>query len=383
MSGTLIGQVLLNQFRVDAFVASGGMGAVYRVWDLKRNVPLAMKTLHAELAEDPAIFKRFKREARALKKLAHPNIVPFYGLYETADFVFLLQAFIDGHSLRDILRSRNGQPLPLSEALIYIKALSAALGFAHAHDVVHCDVKPGNVMIDQGGNIYLTDFGIARHAESTTTSLATVGTAAYMAPEQIRGDTVTPATDVYALGVMLFEMLAGERPFKGSEKGTESGGQTVNERIRYAHLHLSPPDPSTISAQITPALAAVLLKSLEKDPANRYSDTLEMFSALCTASEFSQESVPNRLLPSGKEVAGQDTQSGQTPPFWPSGQTFTPQTGRHACPLWIDSDSVNYILHILQWQIRWGSSKNCRHRKSVDIHCIGIGDNCTFAHSSG
>ena len=111
MSSNLIGEILLDQFRVDAFVDSGGMGAVYRVWDLKRNVPLAMKMLHAEMAEDPSVFKLFQREARALEKLAHPNIVPFYGLHKSEEFVFLLERFVDGPSLKGILKQNPGQPL--------------------------------------------------------------------------------------------------------------------------------------------------------------------------------------------------------------------------------------------------------------------------------
>ncbi len=180
--------------------------------------------------------KRFKGEANAFKKLTHSNIVPVYGLYQTTDFAFLLERYVDGPSLKDILRKRQGAPLQVDEVSIYLKALCAALGYAHANGMVHCDVKPGTVMIDQGGNVYLTDFGIARHSDSTTTTLATVGTAAYMAPEQIRGEPVSPATDIYALGVMLYEMLTGQRPFKGDEKGTDSSGATANERIRYAHL---------------------------------------------------------------------------------------------------------------------------------------------------
>ncbi len=161
MSASIIGQTLLNQFRIDAYLASGGMGTVYRVWDLKRNVPLAMKVLHEDLAEDPSIFKRFKREARALEKLAHPNIVPFYGLHQTKAFAFLLERYIDGPTLKKILR-KHGKPLETEEALVYLKAMTSALGYAHAHGVVHCDVKPGNVMVDQGGSIYLTDFGVAQ-----------------------------------------------------------------------------------------------------------------------------------------------------------------------------------------------------------------------------
>jgi serine/threonine protein kinase len=308
MSTNLIGRILLNQFRVDAFIASGGMGAVYRVWDLKRNVPLAMKVLHADLAEDPSMFKRFKREANALKKLAHPNIVPFYGLYQTTDFAFLLERYVDGPSLKDILRKQQGTPLPVEEVLAYLKALTAALGYAHANGVVHCDVKPGNVMIDQGGSIYLTDFGIARHSDSTTTTLATVGTAAYMAPEQIRGEPVSPATDIYALGVMLYEMLTGQRPFKGDEKGTESSGSTANERIRYAHLNLEFPDPQTINNNIPVTLASILKKSLDKNPSQRFLNAQDLFLSTCDKLGIDRGSIYERI-PINQPPAGSPQES--------------------------------------------------------------------------
>jgi len=295
MSSSIVGQVLLGQYRVDAFVASGGMGTVYRVWDLKRNVSLAMKVLHADLAEDPAVFKRFQREARALQKLAHPHIVPFYGLYQARGMAFLLERFIDGPSLKELLRQRKGKPQAVGEALIYLKAVSSALGYAHAHSVVHCDVKPGNVMVDQGGSIYLTDFGVARHAESTTTTLAVAGTAAYMAPEQVRGEAVSAETDGYALGVMLYEMLTGERPFRGDERGTESGGATAAERIRYGHLHLAPPDPRKLNPEVPEGLAGVAVKALAKRPEERYRATRELYEAVCFAVEADLEDVPDRV----------------------------------------------------------------------------------------
>jgi formylglycine-generating enzyme required for sulfatase activity/predicted Ser/Thr protein kinase len=294
MSPNLIGQTLLNQFRVDAFIATGGMGAVYRVWDLKRNVPLAMKVLHSDLAEDPSVFKRFKREANALKKLAHPNIVPFYGLYQTKDFAFLLERYVDGPSLKEIIREHLGKPIPINEVLIYTKALSAALGYAHANGVVHCDVKPGNVMVDRGGNIYLTDFGIARHAESTVTTLATAGTGAYMAPEQIRGEPVSPATDVYALGALLFEMLTGRKLFTGDEKDSESSGSTVGERIRFGHLQLPPPDPRSYNPALPEALAQVITKALKKQPNQRYPSVHELYEELCNSISVSSGSIPDR-----------------------------------------------------------------------------------------
>ena len=292
----LIGKVLLGQFRVDAFIAAGGMGAVYKVWDLKRQVPLAMKVLHADLAEDPSIFKRFRREAAALKKLAHPNIVPFYGLYQTADFAFLLEGYVDGPTLKEVLK-RKGRLTP-DEALTVLKGVSAALNYAHAHGVVHCDIKPGNVMIDSGGRVYLTDFGIARHAESVTATVGVAGTPAYMAPEQIRGDPVTPATDVYSLGVMAYELLVGRRPFTGEEEGT-AGASTKAERLRAAHLKLPPPDPRQFNPKLPKAAARVLLRALAKPPEDRYKGTWQFFMALCAALNTSPQAVRERLLTLG------------------------------------------------------------------------------------
>lgn len=291
----IIGQILLNQYRVDTFIATGGMGAVYRVWDLKRNTPLAMKVLHRDLAEDPHILKRFQREANALRKLAHPNIVQFYGFFQTPDYFFLLEKFVDGPSLKDVLRLQVGAPLPLHEVLIYIKGLTAALGYAHANGVIHCDVKPGNVLIDRAGSIYLTDFGIARHADSTTTTIANAGTVAYMAPEQIRSESVIPATDIYSLAVMLFEMLTGQRPFRGNEPGLEKGGETTYERIRYAHLHLQPPDPRQLNSSIPIELAKTILRALDKAPARRYQTMQDFKTAVYTSSGLSQEQLDARV----------------------------------------------------------------------------------------
>lgn len=288
----LIGQTLLNQYRVDSFVASGGMGAVYKVWDLKRNVALAMKVLHADFADDPTAFKYFQREARALQKLRHPNIVPFYGLLQTNQITFILEEYIDGPTLREVLH-QNPQGMTISDALVYMKALCSALVFAHSNDVIHCDIKPGNVMLDSGGQVFLADFGIARHAESSTTTIAGAGTPAYMAPEQIRGEPVNAATDVYALGVMLFEMLAGQRPFRGDEPQTK--GVTTAERTRYAHLHLAPPDPAGINSSISKDVAKVILKALSKQPAKRYSSALNFLEALHIAARVTYDQVPARV----------------------------------------------------------------------------------------
>jgi serine/threonine protein kinase len=275
-----VGQTILSQYRVEEFIASGGMGAVYRVWDIQRNVPLAMKVLQHDLVDDPTVLKYFHREARALKNLTHPNIVPFYGLFQTEDLTFILEEYIDGPTLRDILR-KSPKGMDVSDAMKYIKALCSALGYAHSRGVVHCDIKPGNVMINSGGQVYLADFGIARHAQSTTTTIASAGTPAYMAPEQIRGEEVTPATDVYELGVLFYELLTGRRPFRGDETESINSGATAGERIRYSHLKLTPQNPSTLSYDIPAALSQVILKALSKKPQDRYPDMQSFFQAAC------------------------------------------------------------------------------------------------------
>jgi len=150
-------------------------------------------------------------------------------------------------------------------------------------------------MVDQGGSLYLTDFGVARHADSATTTLGFSGTAAYMAPEQCRGEPVTAATDIYALGVMLYEMTTSQRPFSGDEEGTDSGGATAAERIRYAHLHQAPADPRGVNPKLPEALARVILKALAKDPVERHQTMRDLIAAACAAVEFNEEQVPARV----------------------------------------------------------------------------------------
>jgi serine/threonine protein kinase len=292
----LVGRILLDQYQVEAFIASGGAGTVFRAWDLKRNTWLAMKVLHEDLAEDPSIFKQFQREARALERLAHPHIVPFYGLFQDEEVYFLLEGYIDGPTLKSLLHQRKGKSFPITETLPLLKVLCSVLGYAHSNGVVHCDVKPGNIILDQAGNIYITDFGIARHAESTTTTLASAGTPAYMAPEQIRGDPVTSATDIYAVGILLFELLTGSRPFPVNNAKLDNTRTTTAERISMEHLYQPPPDPCLLNPELPRALADVILKALEKDPAKRFSSAQELFRTALLAAEISETSVSERML---------------------------------------------------------------------------------------
>lgn len=317
MRRDLIGETLLNQFRVDGFIASGGMATIYRVWDLQRSVPLAMKVLHPELADDPSFIARFEREARALQSLIHPHIVPFYGIFRAGEMTFLLERYIDGPSLDELLRQRAGSPLPLVEALIYFKALYTSLGYAHAQGIIHCDVKPGNVLIDQGGHVYLTDFGISRYMDSTTTTTSTLGTPLYMAPEQIRGERLTAQTDVYSLGVLFFELLTGQRPFRG-ENVPDGVGEAQSERIRYQHLYVAPPDPRSLNPQVPAGLAQVVLRAMAKDPRERYPGVQAMADEIASVVAARFETLPNRVrLPEDHGAGWSMPEQAPTPPVMP------------------------------------------------------------------
>jgi serine/threonine protein kinase/Tol biopolymer transport system component len=293
---SLVGQTLLERYRIDSFIGRGGMAEVYKVWDIKRATYLAMKLLHDDLAEDKVFLRRFEREANTLARLQHPNIVRFYGLEKAGSLVFILMDFVDGGSLRREI-SEISQPLPFTRVHEVMRSVCSALHFAHEQGLIHCDIKPANILIDKTGRLLLSDFGIARMAESTTTTMAGAGTPAYMAPEQARGEGPSPQADIYALGIVLFEMLTGgERPFTG-ENARVTG--TTGEKVRWEQLHLVPPRPSQWNQQVTSELDDVVLRCLEKSPSRRYASTLELLKALEQAlgsvadlSEFSQVPSP-------------------------------------------------------------------------------------------
>lgn len=292
----LIGQTIFNRFRVDAFIASGGNSQVYRVWDVERNSSLVMKVLQTKPAGDSAARDRLQRQSLVLQRLVEPHIASYYGFYQTPEFSFLLEEFIEGTTLRDFLNQRLGQPLPAQEALIYLKALCSALDYAHKNGIVHGDVRPSNVIIDPGGNISLTDFGFARPIASTTNDLGVIPSPTYMAPEQIRGGPASPATDIYALGVLLFELLTGRRPFGGDDTVSRQPGSVAGERVRQAHLTLPPPNPHDLNPSILQALGFVVIRALAKKPEERYPGAMALFEAACDAlgmaPNFIQERVP-------------------------------------------------------------------------------------------
>ena len=273
---TLIGKTLKNRYRVDELLGRGGMAEVYKVYDLQRGVPLAMKVLREDLAEDRVFLRRFQREAQNLAKLQHPNIVRFYGLEQEDRLAFILMEYIEGSTLRGKIFDAHG-PLTDREVLEIMEPVCSALSYAHQQGIVHCDLKSANIMIDKAGKVYLTDFGIARMTDMATSTMVGVGTPAYMAPELIRGGDPSPQTDIYALGILLYEMVSGgERPFTG-ERATITG--TTAEKVRWEQVNLD------FSGELLPGKISihkmdVVERCLQKDPGRRFSDMGELLGNL-------------------------------------------------------------------------------------------------------
>jgi len=293
----IIGRVLVSRYRVDAFIGRGGMAEVYKVWDKERAVFLAMKLLREDLAEDKIFFRRFRREAQTLAKLQHPNIVRYYGLEQEGPLAFMMMDFIEGVPLRrEIFNSEKG--LSQSKVLEIFRPVCSALHYAHNSGMVHCDIKPGNILIDQSGRVLLTDFGIARMTDAATATMVGMGTPAYMAPELIQGKEPTPETDIYALGIVLFEMLTGgERPFTGETAKTTG---STSEKVRWEQNHMTAPSPRQHNSTIPSEVEAVVLKCLEKRHDDRYTNPLELLNALESA--ISGE-LSNNKIPQGSTIA--------------------------------------------------------------------------------
>jgi beta-lactam-binding protein with PASTA domain/aminoglycoside phosphotransferase (APT) family kinase protein len=252
-------RVFTERYQIVRHVARGGMAEVYLAHDLLLDRPVALKVLFPEFASDRSFVERFRREARAAANLNHPNIVSIYDWGEEAGTYFIVMEYVDGRTLRDVIRA-DGPLHPVRAAEIGAD-IAGALAFAHRNGVIHRDVKPGNVMI--AGLVKVTDFGIARAGdpgESLTQTGAVMGTATYFSPEQAQGQNIDPRSDVYSLGVVLYEMVAGRPPFTGDNPVA----------IAYQHVREEPVPPSHHNPDVPPAFEAIVLKAMSKNRANRY-----------------------------------------------------------------------------------------------------------------
>jgi len=249
-------KILNNRYELEQKIGEGGMARVYRGRDIRLNRRIAVKVLHSHYASDPGFLQRFHHEAQAAANLRHLNIVDVYDVGLDGDIHYIVMEYVAGSDLKTLL-ARSG-PLPVEQAVPIAEAVAHGLSAAHRMGLVHRDVKPQNIIVGPGGQVKITDFGIAKSALSTamTETGVTFGTADYISPEQARGQPATPRSDIYSLGVTLYEMLAGRLPFTGD-------GSIA---VAMQHVADEPPPPHLFNPRIPPALEALVLRAMSKDP---------------------------------------------------------------------------------------------------------------------
>jgi eukaryotic-like serine/threonine-protein kinase len=279
------GDVLAGRYRLLERLGAGGMAQVFRAMDQELHRDVAVKVLAPHMLDDPQARDRLQREARSAAALTHPNVVTLYDTVIDGDNQFLVMEFVDGPTLADRLRTG---PLPEAEAIRIAGEVAAALEVAHERGLIHCDIKPANLLIAPDGRIKVTDFGIARVVDATQTTTGQVyGSVPYIAPERAQGQPAGAAADLYALGCVLHEMVTGQPPFTGS---------TPTDTLSQ-HLHATPPTPSDLQPGVSPRFDAVVARLLSKDPAARHPDAASLRRDLDRLSAGSPPRDATVLLP--------------------------------------------------------------------------------------
>ncbi|MGW7547794.1 Stk1 family PASTA domain-containing Ser/Thr kinase [Streptomyces sp. NPDC054770] len=292
----LVGQVLDGRYRVDARIAVGGMATVYRALDIRLDRVLALKVMHPALAADGSFVERFIREAKSVARLAHPNVVQVFDQGTDRSYVYLAMEYVAGCTLRDVLRERGA--LQPRAALDILEPVLAALGAAHRAGFVHRDMKPENVLIGDDGRVKVADFGLVRSVDTvTSTTGAVLGTVAYLAPEQIENGTADPRVDVYACGVVLYEMLTGQKPHDGDSPAV----------ILYKHLHEDVPAPSAVVPGLAYELDELVALGTARNPEVRPYDAVALLALLRQARSAlgpeQLDSVPPQALTAAHDIA--------------------------------------------------------------------------------
>lgn len=289
MSDPLVGRLLDGRYAVQSRIARGGMSTVYLALDERLDREVAVKVMHASLSADDDFVRRFIREARAAARLSHPGIVQVFDQCSDHGVVFLAMEYVDGRTLRDLMRERGA--LTPREALDVLEPVLEALSAAHRAGLVHRDVKPENVLLAEDGRVKVADFGLARLITTSTVANATgvvLGTVAYLAPEQVERGISDARTDVYASGVLLFEMLTASKPFEGE----------TALQVAYQHVHGEVPAPSTRASGIPAELDDVVLEASANDPDERPRDARELLERVRAArSALAPDELDERPVP--------------------------------------------------------------------------------------
>ena len=270
----LIGALFDGRYKIIKKLGTGGMATVYLAEDQELGRRIAIKILNAKHASDKQFVERFRREASSAAGLSHPNIVQIYDRGNAEGTYYIAMEVIEGLSLKELIIERGPSPIPV--AVNYARQILAALRFAHRNGVVHRDIKPHNVLVDEEGRVKVTDFGIARAGASEMTEVGSIiGTAQYLSPEQARGAPVDARSDLYSLGVLLYELLTSEAPFNGD----------TPVEIAMKHLSAVPEPPSAKRSEVSPELDSVVLRALAKNPEDRYQSAEEMEADLSAISK--------------------------------------------------------------------------------------------------
>ncbi|HEX2883921.1 MAG TPA: protein kinase, partial [Candidatus Limnocylindria bacterium] len=291
----MIGRLISGRYRLIAPLGEGGMATIWRAVDEQLDREVAVKILRPQFSADPGFAARFKQEARAAGGLSHPNIVSVYdyGTDGADGEQYIVMELVEGRDLASIISERGA--LSVDDSVRVAIAVASALEAAHRKGIVHRDVKPGNILITDHGDVKVTDFGIARAVSeaSMTVTGTTLGSVHYFSPEQARGDEVTGASDVYALGIVLFEMLTGRRPFEGDSAAA----------VALKRLNEDAPTPSGIGRPVPAGLEAILARALAREPIDRFPDAGALAEAL-RVWRRDPDAVPGVVPASAATMAG-------------------------------------------------------------------------------
>ena len=312
-------KVLNDRYELERKIGEGGMARIYAGRDLRLSRRVAIKIPHSHFVNDPDFIERFRHEAQAAAMLSHPNIVDVYDVGKDGEISYIVMEFVEGTDLKS--RINREAPLPVEQGVAIAEQIARGLHAAHRAGMVHRDIKPQNVIVTPDGQARITDFGVAKSHLSTalTETGVAFGTVDYLSPEQAQGRPATPQSDVYALGVVLFEMLTGRLPFSGDSAVA----------VAMKHVTEPPPAPRRLNPAIPVGLEALILRALAKDPAQRPQGAQEFARLLASYEQIAQqETVINQVLPGAQPRPQPQTQQRPQPSPQPRPQSGTGATGR-------------------------------------------------------
>ncbi|MCT8139779.1 Stk1 family PASTA domain-containing Ser/Thr kinase [Anaerobacillus sp. CMMVII] len=287
----MIGKRISGRYQILETIGGGGMANVYKAHDAILNRHVAVKVLRPQFSDDDEFIRRFRREAQAATSLSHPNVVSIYDVGEEADIYYIVMEYVAGLTLKQLIQQRGS--LPIQETVNIIMQISSAIAHAHENHIVHRDIKPHNILISENGEAKVTDFGIARAMTSATITHtnSVMGSVHYLSPEQARGGLVNEKSDIYSLGIVLYEMVTGKVPF--------SGDTAVSIAIK--HLQTEVPSPRKFNPTLPQSIENIILKATAKDPFYRYANVRELEDDLHTALNPNRMHEEKYLVPHDNE----------------------------------------------------------------------------------